>query len=550
MALIAFCFSFRFGFVFDDHPQVVDDPYIVSWDWFPEYFKHPLALNYYRPIFMAWFLLNRMLFGLNPVGWHSSLIVLHVCVSVLAYFLAEKITRSRSIGFLAACTFAVHAVHIESVSWVSGGTDPLMAAFMLGSFLIFFRWREREHDLIAFAGSLCLAIAGMLVKETGVVMPALIATHALLFPRNSSSRWIGAIRETLPFALVAGLYLVIRSVVLAGFAHPVVDISNRQMVLTIPSVLSLYIKHLLWPSGLSIYYDLRPVDSAASPGFLWPLLFLFLTVAVCLLLMRLLGHRLVLLALAWTFIPIVPVLYLPAFNAGDFAHDRYLYLSSLGICLLIAMVIHSLPAGSVEIFGAPWIRAVVSVAVISTLTIATWSQQLYYENDLKLNYRAVKIAPNSDSALVNLGVYLGREGRFDEAFQAYLSALNNNPNNWFAHFNLGVLLFQTGHIHESRPALDAAARINPLYGPIFAYLAQVELQDARDPDRALALAMKAIQLEPRKADMYVSLGTIYEAKNDLENAEKAYRQSLKIDPAQADAIKKLQVLQSKKKQRP
>src|SRR4030095_8402329 len=92
--------------------------YYTDFRWIPEYFKHPLTFNYYRPMFMVWFLLNNQLFGLDPRGWHATTVLAHLLASLLCYGCAFQLTRRFGLAFISAGLFAVHPAHVESVAWV------------------------------------------------------------------------------------------------------------------------------------------------------------------------------------------------------------------------------------------------------------------------------------------------------------------------------------------------------------------------------------------------------------------------------------------------
>jgi hypothetical protein len=57
--------TLRYGFVWDDHEQVVDNPHIRDWSSLPELFRHDVLQlsrggearsNYYRPLFWVQYL--------------------------------------------------------------------------------------------------------------------------------------------------------------------------------------------------------------------------------------------------------------------------------------------------------------------------------------------------------------------------------------------------------------------------------------------------------------------------------------------------------------
>ena len=61
--------------------------------------------------------------------------------------------------------------------------------------------------------------------------------------------------------------------------------------------------------------------------------------------------RSVALAIPWLVFPVLPVLYVQVFGNGNFAHNRYLYLSSVGFAMLIAAALRKLNFGKL-LFGS------------------------------------------------------------------------------------------------------------------------------------------------------------------------------------------------------
>ena len=150
IAFLAYVPTLGFQFVYDDKPQILQNPAIRAWHYLPNYFtSHVWAElyphvggDYYRPVFLLWFRLNHAMFGVNPEGWHLTTVLCHVAATWLVFRLVRRLAASPWIAFSAATLFALHPVHIESVAWVSGVTDPLLAIFLLGSFLAYLQFRE------------------------------------------------------------------------------------------------------------------------------------------------------------------------------------------------------------------------------------------------------------------------------------------------------------------------------------------------------------------------------------------------------------------------
>src|SRR5579863_5785271 len=77
--------TIRFDFVYDDFPQIVNNPFLRSWHYTPQYFVSSVWKqmapssygNYYRPLFLFLLRTNYALFAGRPLGWHLVAIGLH-----------------------------------------------------------------------------------------------------------------------------------------------------------------------------------------------------------------------------------------------------------------------------------------------------------------------------------------------------------------------------------------------------------------------------------------------------------------------------------------
>ncbi len=200
----------------------------------------------------------------------------------MVYRLVLRLTVKPWIAFGAAVLFAAHPVHMESVAWISGVTDPLLAIFLIGSFLAYLRYRDGSQWRWMIL-ALVLFTLGLLEKETMVVLGPLVFLYAWIYSadRSVGSRCAASLRQSQAFFVVTALYLALRAHVLHGLSHSVTQLSFATMALTEPSMLWLYFRHLLFPFGLSGLYGLPYLDHFLSAAFLVPMLLLvLLTVAV------------------------------------------------------------------------------------------------------------------------------------------------------------------------------------------------------------------------------------------------------------------------------
>ncbi|HYL99003.1 MAG TPA: tetratricopeptide repeat protein [Blastocatellia bacterium] len=74
---------------------------------------------------------------------------------------------------------------------------------------------------------------------------------------------------------------------------------------------------------------------------------------------------------------------------------------------------------------------------------------------------AIKLAPRWAEAMVDLGIVLNREGRFDQAIRSFESALVVDPKLYGAQLDLGIAYFRRQQYEQAEAALRAALAIQP-----------------------------------------------------------------------------------------
>ncbi|MFC1709876.1 hypothetical protein ACFL2J_07475, partial [Candidatus Omnitrophota bacterium] len=80
-------------FVLDDNVFIASNPYMKSFGHLPKFFvqdfwkvgAQPIKLGYYRPMLAASFMLDYLIWHLNPLGYHLTNIILHILASILMF---------------------------------------------------------------------------------------------------------------------------------------------------------------------------------------------------------------------------------------------------------------------------------------------------------------------------------------------------------------------------------------------------------------------------------------------------------------------------------
>lgn len=536
LAAISYSNTLSFAFVYDDLTQIVNNPRVHSWEHAPRLFVEHVwtqsmlqgAGNYYRPLFELWLLIQYSLFGLHPWAWHLTTVAVHLGVVGLAYLVLKRVAGDRVTAAMATVLFAVHPTHIETVAWISGITDSLCALFALGSVLAYLRSRE-ERNAFWLAGSVCLYVAAMMSKETAIVVPAMLLAYDWLIAGERKA--VEMARRMAPFAVAGIAYLIVRHYVLAGFLHAE-EYSAATVALTLPKAAWFYARQLLWPVGLSVFYDFPFVVKPGFGNVVLPLVGLVVFVAAVTWLCR--QSRAATFGALWMFLFLLPALVgIYVFIPEELVHDRYLYLPSLGFAMLVAIAIRNI-RGEGELLGGPKTQMAITLLLGAVLAAGTATQNQAWTNDLILYAHGVSVAPNNVVAIDHLANEMFKRNKPNEALALYDRALQVNPKQWQTHFAKGVTLFELGDYRQANEQMEEAARIAPENAEQFYFmgLSQMQMGNFGVAEEDLR---RARALNPKRPGANLALAIALEKQGKIEDAKAALREEMRVYPSKETA---------------
>ena len=547
--------TLTFQFVHDDVGQIVENPAVQSWHYLSQYFTaqvwagvSPEILgNYYRPLFLIWLRINDALFGMRPWAWHLTTLLIHLAVTCLVYLLARRILRDHVTALLAALIFGIHPVHIEAVAWVSGVTEPLLALLLIPAFLLYLKKREQpEKSQTWMTLSLVFYALAMLEKETALALPVIIFCYEWIQRREAAElttrgallhRALFALRSTLPYLFVIPFYALIRVHALKAFSYVITAMPLSTVVLTWPSLLWFWVKHLFWPVGLSTFYDLPAVTEPNLRNFTLPLL--GVVVVATGLLLGAQRHREVALAAVWLVLPLLPLLDIRVFVKNDFAHDRYLYLPSIGFAIIVAFALRRLPLPGATVKGLPAVPAVSALLLTPLLGFATIWQSFYFADSLSFYQHNVASAPHNSIAKTNLATLFSKQGKYGPAIELYEQVLSRDPNDWHANYNLGFTYYRLGNLEAAEHYLLTAIQIKPTNPDEYLYLGMARFKLGRAEEAAAAIR-RAIRIRPQAFGYHFALGIVLKTRGDLSGALQQFREELVLNPEETAAREQME----------
>ncbi|HET6452899.1 MAG TPA: hypothetical protein VFI02_00720, partial [Armatimonadota bacterium] len=115
------------GYVFDDTRYILENPHVqqgISLSSIKWAFTSTLCSNWH-PLTWLSMMLDWMLFGMKPWGYHLTNLLIHIANTILLLLLLNRITGSFWRSSFVAALFALHPLHVESVAWAAERKDVL-----------------------------------------------------------------------------------------------------------------------------------------------------------------------------------------------------------------------------------------------------------------------------------------------------------------------------------------------------------------------------------------------------------------------------------------
>lgn len=492
-AIAVFANTLRGEFVYDDKRQIVRNLLIQDLGNFWTALKSDVwafkaeagagaVSNYWRPSFVFWMIANFQLFGLSATGWHIVNVLMHAGVSVLIYFLLRRLDLSALAAGATALLFAVHPAHTESVAWISGAPDLLMALGVLGS--LWFvgaiagsrqqaagsrqiagsrqqaagsiasskqqtvvsgqksvasgQWAANSKSVLsgrtirAWAFALLLCALALGAKEAAILYPLVVfawlwqppdtsatETNAANNTKSKSWDWKTAARWAAPFAVLSVVYFFIRLAVIGQLTQEQPDApSFVEMVLSWPQIFCFYLRQSLFPVIIGPAYPLRPVTVGTLGVGNFFAPLLISVVALAGLLWLAKRNALSRLGLAIFLFFLAPAFNIAAFPREQAVHDRYLYLPLLGLLILLVP-----PAVEWLQSRAQMAAYVLLGATCLLLGVQTVRYNRAWLSGTALFERAVQADPTSALNYDSLAAVYTDAKRWDDALNAYNQAL-------------------------------------------------------------------------------------------------------------------------------
>ena len=591
LAAIALLINIRtinYDYTLDDPFFTKDNPNVSKGvAGIPEFFTHAAYYGVfknhdasYRPLMLTSFAVEKELFGFDPkIGHLINLLLFALEISIL-FLLLRRLFKDLSpyIPFFMALLFALHPIHTEVVASVKSRDEILGLLFSLLCMwqTLMYVDTEKTRPLILSA---VYFFCALMSKEMPIAL-VIIMPMTLYFFRNIPTAKL--IRATVPYVVVAIMYMIMRSLFIENDGQKVVILVNNNALMAatnyadkLATLLYIQLKYILlmiFPHPLSYDYSYSQIPII---GFSNPKALAAVAVIIGMFVYAVMNFkRKDVFAYCILFYGMSMIITSNLLvEIGATMAERFTYTASLGFCIAFVLLIakllktdtvHANYANSKGLFA---IMLVISVLYAGK----TVARNEAWTNNLELYKTGMETAPNSWRAQYLLGVEYTRmignekepkaklelynlaEECFNKSLQVlpnnsdvyllkgyandfignhedsarvcYMNVLRFDPNNKLALNNLGSVYLRTSKLDSAIKVLTKAVAIDSTYTEAISNLAASYGNSGHFPE-AITLYQRVLRINPNQpSNVFRSLSNLYHFSGDSVNAPK-YRTML------------------------
>jgi protein O-mannosyl-transferase len=473
VTLAAFWQVNHFDFVnIDDNIYVTENNFVRSgitpdglfWSFITTYgeFWHPLT----------WLslMLDGQIYGLHAAGFHLTNLILHLMSALLLFWFFNRATGAVWRSAFVAALFALHPLHVESVTWIAERKDVLSAFFWMLTLCLYVFYIEKPVAKRYLPVLLCFT-CGLMSKSMVVTLPVVMllldywplkrfaskCTESNFTGGGSGKTFLWLLWEKIPFFILSAIFSI--GTFLAQQNPTAVKFTLKSRIANTPVAFMTYLDKTFWPRDLAVFYpfsDQLPAWQVLGAS----LVILFVSVAVVAA-----AKRLPYLFVGWLWyaVTLLPVIGIIQVGKQAMA-DRFTYLPLTGIGIMLGW-------GVPLLFRHEKTRKTVlfpaGILFIVIISLITWKQCGYWKNSTDLFHHALQVTRNNYLAHNDLGLTLFAEGKIKEAIEHYDEAIRIMPDHMIVYMNRGDAYAKLGRYQSAIENFSEAIRLKPDYAGFY-----------------------------------------------------------------------------------
>jgi len=425
--------------VVDDNIYVTENSHIKS-GITPEGIRWAFSTKYadlWHPLLWISFMFDYQLYGLNAGGYHLTNLFLHILSSLLLFWLFNRMTGAVWKSAFVAAFFALHPLHVESVVWIAERKDVLSAFLGMLTLCLYVYYTEKpviRRYLFILLFFVCALMSKPMVVTLPLIMILLDYWPLGRFELKKGNLLLWQLKEKIPFFILSIVFSIMT--IYAHHNRPIEHFPLGSRLANAFVSFVTYLEKTFWPHNLAVYYPFPeqiPLWQVSGATLLIILISVVVIVTV---------RRLPYLFVGWLWyvIAILPVIGILQ-DSDQAMADRYHYLPSIGISVMLAWVIPLLFKNENT---RKQILFAVAISFFTIMSFLTWKQCGYWKNSRELFKNTLQATKNNGVAHNCLANALSDEGKIEEAIYHYNEAIRIYPDFVDAYTNRGIAYANLG----------------------------------------------------------------------------------------------------------
>ncbi|MCP4352984.1 MAG: tetratricopeptide repeat protein [Desulfobacterales bacterium] len=490
----------------------------------------------YQPLTMLSYALEYKFFGLNPKPFHITNLLLHLLNIVLLFRFIYLLTEKTETAAIVALFFAVHPMHVESVSWISERKDVLYSFFFLGSLITYLYYVKNNRNYKYCIISLLLFFFSLLSKSAAVTLPVILVLTDYYIEGNFAKK---NIPEKIPFFILSIIFGIIA--VFSQKSTGATDIAPffplYDRIFLVSYALLFYIFKMFAPFNLSALYFYPDKTNNLLPYgyYIAPVVVILISWVIC---KAAKFRKDMVFGVLFFLINILPVIQIIPVGRA-FAADRYTYIPFIGLFFIIGQFFSRITDR--KTYPSPKagnIFIIILLCYTIFFSIATWNRNNVWKNSVILWSDVIEKNPSKDQAYFARGLAKMRSRDFQGAVEDYNKAADLNPESAGTYYSRGLVKFYMKNFQEAIRDYNRAIVLKPNYKDAY-YNRGVAKYYLKDFQGAVEDYSKVTELNPKDAQVYFNLGAVKMQMKMKKEACEDWHKSFKSGYVQAgEMIKK------------
>ncbi len=538
---------------------------ILQNDMFTGFFgiqKNLVAGGRYRPLSLVTFAVEYEFFGENPFISHLVNILLYAFTCLILYSILKKLLQKYdnnrkwylSVSFISTIIFVAHPLHTEVIANIKGRDEIMTLLGSLATLYYTLRYLDTKKTFFLFV-TLIIFFLALMSKENAITFLAIIPFSVYFFTNYSLKQNLITL---VPLFISTIAFLGIRQKMLGAFNipetyelmnNPYVYAGTVEKYATIFYTWGIYIKLLLFPHPLTFDYypkHIPIIDFSDARAILSMLFYVFIAIVAIagFKKKKLVSYGILFFAASFS---IVSNLF---FNIGAFMNERFMYISSVGFCLIAAyFLVYGLSKLIKHEKHYSVTIIIILFVIIGLYSFKTISRNKIWKNDYVLFTNDVKISGNSAKSTCSAGGKIMEEvlklRKIKKETKSFDNLKRRIEKETFLSNEEKQRITNKESLKEAKMEIDnmdkemmqlslkylkKAVEIHPAYIDAILLLGNAHYEYNRNYKGVVDNYIKILKINPNYDRVYSNLEIVFNSCDDVDLKLKAWTDIYKINP--------------------